>query len=137
VPSDTERAILTAPAAVAKTAAYAAAEPEQRWMLRQPRDVRQSFAAEVFGRPDSTQRQEIWMLRQPKAVRESFIEQVLSHQRELVKTVAGASQQAVDAWTDQAAKAAEQVTDAYETLFRRMLGQEVPAPRALRLMGDE
>jgi len=80
VPPDTERAILTAPAAVAKTAAYAAAEPEQRWMLRQPRDVRQSFAAEVFGRPDSTQRQEIWMLRQPKAVRESFIEQVLSQQ---------------------------------------------------------
>ena len=79
MPSDTERAILTAPAAVAKTAAYAASAPEQRWMLRQPRDVRQSFAEDVFGRPDAAQRQEIWMLRQPRAVRESFIEQVLSH----------------------------------------------------------
>ena len=81
MPPDPERAILTAPAAVAKTAAYAASEPEQRWMLRQPREIRQSFAEEVFGRPDAElQRQEIWMLRQPKAVRESFIEQVLSHQ---------------------------------------------------------
>ena len=53
-------------------------EPEQRWMLRQPREVRLSFAEQVFGRPDATERQEIWMLRQPKAVRESFIEQVLA-----------------------------------------------------------
>ena len=73
MPSATERSILLAPAAVAKTAAYAATEPEQRWMLRQPRDVRRSFAEEVFGRPDATERQEIWMLRQPRAVRESFI----------------------------------------------------------------
>jgi hypothetical protein len=81
VPSDTERAILTAPSAVAKTAAYAAADPEQRWMLRQPREVRVSYAEDVFGRPDATERQEIWMLRQPRAVRESFIDQVLAHER--------------------------------------------------------
>jgi hypothetical protein len=80
VPSATERSILLAPAAVAKTAAYAANEPEQRWMLRQPRDVRRSFAEEVFGRPDATERQEIWMLHQPKAVRESFIREVLGRQ---------------------------------------------------------
>ena len=77
MPSATERSILLAPAAVAKTAAYAATEPEQRWMLREPRDVRRSFAEEVFGRPDATERQEIWMLRQPRAVRESFIKEVL------------------------------------------------------------
>jgi hypothetical protein len=77
VPSATERSILLAPAAVARTAAYAAAEPEQRWMLRQPRDVRRSFAEEVFGRPDAVERQESWMLRQPKRVRESFIREVL------------------------------------------------------------
>ncbi len=40
-----------------------------------------------------------------------FAEQVLSHQRELAKTFVGATQQAVDTWTDQAAKVAEQVTD--------------------------
>ncbi len=54
MPSATERSILTAPAAVAKTAAYAANEPEQRWMLRQPREVRISFAEQVFGREDAT-----------------------------------------------------------------------------------
>ena len=80
MPSATERSILLAPAAVAKTAAYAAAEPEQRWMLRQPRDVRRSFAEEVFGRPDATERQEIWMLHQTKEVRESFIREVLAEQ---------------------------------------------------------
>ena len=77
MPSATERSILTAPSAVARTAAYAAADPEQRWMLRQPREVRRAFAEEVFGRPDATERQEIWMLRQPKAVRESFVKEVL------------------------------------------------------------
>ena len=80
MPSATERSILTAPGPVAKTAAYAAADPEQRWMLRQPREVRVSFAEEVFGRPDATERQEIWILRQPRAVRESFIREVLAHQ---------------------------------------------------------
>jgi hypothetical protein len=80
VPSDAERSILTAPGPVARTAALAAREPEQRWMLTQPREVRRSFAEEVFGRRDAEARQEIWMLRQPKAVRESFIRQVLARQ---------------------------------------------------------
>jgi hypothetical protein len=40
-----------------------------------------------------------------------FAEQVLAHQREFAKTVVGAGQHAVDTWTDQAAKVAEQVTD--------------------------
>ena len=75
--SATERSILTAPGPVARAAARAVREPEQRWMLNQPREVRRSFAEEVFGREDADQRQEAWMLRQPKRVRESFIEQVL------------------------------------------------------------
>ena len=81
MPSDTERAILTAPAAIARAAALAARELEHRWMLGQPREVRRSFAAEVFDHDDVEQRQEIWMLRQPKAVRESFIEQVLMREQ--------------------------------------------------------
>jgi hypothetical protein len=78
VPPAPERSILTSPGPVARTAARAARAPEQRWMLTQPREVRRSFAEEVFGRPDATERQEIWMLRQPKAVRESFIKNVLT-----------------------------------------------------------
>ena len=77
MPSATERSILTAPGPVARAAARAAREPEQRWMLMQPRDVRRSFAEEVFGREDAEERQEVWMLRQPRAVRESFIREVL------------------------------------------------------------
>ena len=80
MPSATERSILTAPGPVARAAARAAREPEQRWMLTQPRELRRSFAEEVFGREDADLRQEVWMLRQPRAVRESFIEHVLAHE---------------------------------------------------------
>jgi len=77
VSSAAERRVLTAPSAVARAAARMAPDREQRWMLCQPREVRRSFAEEVFGRPDADLRQQVWMLRQPRAVRESYIEQVL------------------------------------------------------------
>ena len=72
-----ERQVLTAPDAIARAAAAFAPEPEIAWMLRQPRDVRRSFADEVFGRPDEEERQERWMLEQPRHVRESYVEDVL------------------------------------------------------------
>ncbi len=75
--STTERRVLTAPDAVARAAARFAPDREQRWMLGQPRAVRQSFAEEVFGRPDAELRQQVWMLRQPQSVRESYIAHVL------------------------------------------------------------
>ena len=80
MPTATERSILTAPGPVARAASHAVREPQQRWMLTQPREVRRDFAEEVFGREDAELRQEVWMLRQPKALRESFIEQVLLHE---------------------------------------------------------
>jgi hypothetical protein len=47
-------------------------------MLRQPREVRQSYAERVLGGDgDAEVLAEIWMLRQPEAVRESYIEEVL------------------------------------------------------------
>jgi hypothetical protein len=75
-----ERQVLKAPDAVARRAARLAAEREQRWMLRQPRAVRRSFAAEVHGRPDEALREQIWMLRQDEATRESYIREVLEPQ---------------------------------------------------------
>jgi hypothetical protein len=72
-----ERQILTAPDAVARAAAPMAPEPEQRWMLRQSRELRRAFADEVFGRPDEEHRQQVWMLRQGREVRESFARHVL------------------------------------------------------------
>jgi hypothetical protein len=62
---------------VARAAARVATLPEQRWILCQPRDVRRSYAEEVWGRPDEALQQQIWMLRQTKAVRESYIVDVL------------------------------------------------------------
>ena len=47
-------------------------------MLRQPRSVRQSYAAHVLGGGgDPAVLAEIWMLRQPEHVRESYIREVL------------------------------------------------------------
>ncbi len=72
-----ERQILLAPDPIARAAAPMAPEPEQRWMLKQPRDVRRSFAEEVFERPDEERRQQAWMLHQRRDVRESFAREVL------------------------------------------------------------
>jgi hypothetical protein len=77
VSSTTERRVLTAPGPVAKAAARVATLPEQRWILRQPRDVRQSYADDALGRPDEALQQQIWMLRQEQEVRESYIVEVL------------------------------------------------------------
>lgn len=75
--SSTEQRVLTAPGPLARAAARMAAEPEQRWLLYQPREVRRSFAEEVLGQPDEARRQQIWMLRQSNPVRESYIRDVL------------------------------------------------------------
>jgi hypothetical protein len=72
-----EQRILTAPGPVARAAANLAPEPEQRWLLCQPRDVRRSYAEHVFGHPDEELQRQVWMLRQTKAVRESYISKVL------------------------------------------------------------
>ncbi len=75
--SNTERRVRTSPGPVARAAARMAALPEQRWILLQPREVRQSYAEQVLGRHDEELQRQIWMLRQPKAVRESYIADVL------------------------------------------------------------
>ena len=75
--STTERRVLTAPGPVARAAARVATLPEQRWILCQPRDVRQSYAENVLGRPDEALQQQIWMLRQKQEVRGSYIAEVL------------------------------------------------------------
>ena len=69
-----ERRVLMAPDVVARALAGRAPDARSRWMLRQPRAVRLSFA-EVLEAGDRAQ--EIWMLRQPDAVRESYVREVL------------------------------------------------------------
>jgi hypothetical protein len=76
VPSP-ERSLLLAPGPIARAAARMAREPEQRWMLCQPRDVRRTYVTEVVDRPDLENAAEIWLLRQPDAVRASYVREVL------------------------------------------------------------
>jgi hypothetical protein len=76
-PSGLERAVLTGPDVVARTAARAVERPEQRWLLRQPRAVRCSFVDDVIDRPGDPHAAERWMLLQKEAVRKSYVAEVL------------------------------------------------------------
>jgi hypothetical protein len=75
--SSAERSLLLAPGPIARAAARMAREPEQRWMLCQPRDVRRSYVAEVVDRPGLPNAAEIWLLGQPDMVRASYVRDVL------------------------------------------------------------
>jgi hypothetical protein len=75
--STAERAVLLGPDLVARTAAGQVRAPEQRWLLRQPRDVRRSFVEHVVdahGDPNAAER---WMLTQRDPVRRSYVAEVL------------------------------------------------------------
>ncbi len=72
-----ERALLLAPDRVARAAARRAERAEERWLLRQPRAVRESYARQVLGASEHGRAREIWMLRQPDRVRESYVRDVL------------------------------------------------------------
>jgi hypothetical protein len=92
------RAVLSAPDFVAKGLAARERDPQRRWILRRPRDVRRDFVRHVIDgagdqerwmllQDDATRqsyiddvggdRQEIWLLRQPRVVRESYVEHVI------------------------------------------------------------
>jgi hypothetical protein len=70
-----ERTILLAPDAIARRAAALTNDAEQAWMLRQPREVRASYAREALGQGEVAE--QAWMLRQPDAVRHSYVTEVL------------------------------------------------------------
>ena len=72
-----ERHILMAPDALARAAAAVAPDRKAAWMLRQSREIRQSFADEVLDAPDRTIAEQAWMLRQPRAIRRSYLEDVV------------------------------------------------------------
>jgi hypothetical protein len=76
-PSVIERAVLMGPDAIARAAARTVDQPEQRWMLRQPRAVRCSFLEQVIDRPGDPNAAERWMLLQADSVRRSYVTEVL------------------------------------------------------------
>jgi hypothetical protein len=73
-----ERRVLLGPAFLRRAAAKRAALPEERWMLAQPRAVRESFVFEVLDRAgDPDLLRQAWMMRQPDDVRESYVREIL------------------------------------------------------------
>jgi hypothetical protein len=73
-----ERGVLLAPDFLSRAAAKRAALPEERWLLAQPREVRESYVREVHdGRGDPELLRQVWMMRQPPAVRESYVREIL------------------------------------------------------------
>jgi hypothetical protein len=66
--------VLLGPASIRKAAALRAVDDKERWMLRQPAEVRRSFVEEVLERGRN---EEAWMLRQPDQVRHSYVAEVL------------------------------------------------------------
>ena len=71
------RIVMRAPGLLRRAAASQAREPEERWMLSQPDDVRESYLREVLDRGGDERLAEIWMLRQRDEVRESYIREIL------------------------------------------------------------
>ena len=74
------RIVLRAPGFLRRAAATQAEEPEQRWMLTQPKSVRESYVREVLDKGGSELLAEIWMLSQSEAVRKSYIAEILEPQ---------------------------------------------------------
>jgi len=75
--SSLDKAVLQSPDAVARAAASRTQDPEKRWLLRQARAVRTSYARNVLDGSGQPNADEIWMLRQSKHVRERYIREVL------------------------------------------------------------
>jgi len=97
------RAVLTGPDFVARTLAGREQDPQRAWILRRPRavrrafvetvvdaggdeerwmllqddDTRQSYVRDVLGAEDQPDRQAIWLLSQPVEVRESYVADVI------------------------------------------------------------
>jgi hypothetical protein len=86
-----ERRVLLGPDWLRRAAARRAPLAEERWMLAQPREVRQSFVLQVHDRPgDPELLRQIWMLRQPRAVRERYVREILEPELSAGRTGGGA-----------------------------------------------
>ena len=73
------RIVLTGPDLVARTVSAAERDPQRRWMLRRPRELRRDYvAAVVDGHGDA----ERWMLVQDDAIRASYVDEVLENEPE-------------------------------------------------------
>lgn len=73
-----QRNALLAPDFIAATAAEASNDPQAKWLLKQPKSVRESYVHEVLdkkGDPDLLSQR--WLLTQSDDVRESYVNDVV------------------------------------------------------------
>ena len=80
-PGGVERSALLAPDFVAAAAANATDDPQAKWLLHEPKPVRESYVHEVLDRSgDRTLLSTRWLLRQSDDVRESYVRDVVDPQ---------------------------------------------------------
>ena len=79
--SGVEKRALLAPDFIASAAANTTDDPQAKWLLNQPKPVRESYVREVLdANGDRTLRSTAWLLMQPAAVRESYVRNVVEPQ---------------------------------------------------------
>jgi hypothetical protein len=77
-PQGTERSALLAPDFIARAAANATNDPQAKWLLHQPKPVRESYVHEVLDKEgDRTLLSTAWLLKQPDPVRQSYLREVV------------------------------------------------------------
>jgi hypothetical protein len=79
--SGVERNALLAPDFIASAAANATSDRQAKWLLNQPKPVRESYVRVVLdGRGDRDLLSTAWLLGQPDAVRASYVREVVGPQ---------------------------------------------------------
>ena len=79
--SGIERGALLAPDFVASTAANATDDPQAKWLLNQPKSVRESYVRVVLdGEGDRDLLATGWLLAQSDEVRASYVREVITRQ---------------------------------------------------------
>ena len=80
-PGAVERSALLAPDFIASAAANATDDQQARWLLNQPKPIRESYVNDVLeGTGDRTLLASRWLLQQSDAVRKSYVENVVDPQ---------------------------------------------------------
>jgi len=73
-----QRNALLAPDFIASTAAEASNDPQAKWLLKQPKSVRESYVHEVLDKKgDKDLLSQRWLLTQSDDVRESYVSAVV------------------------------------------------------------
>jgi hypothetical protein len=82
-PSGVERSALLAPDFVARAAARTTDDPQAKWLLHQPKSVRESYVHSVLDKhADRDLLSTAWLLTQSDGVRTSYVREVVARQLE-------------------------------------------------------